>query len=156
MKNKGFTLVELLAVIAIMAVIIIIAIPNVLSSLNEARRENFANEVKNLTSTAKTQFNLDKGKGTIKYKIEEGYRYAYYCLNNDAEECADALTLPINDESIIYMFKLDSEGILMKAEVSNGRFTYYCGSSDDCKTFNEEFIYDSTEEKPDEEEVQEP
>ena len=36
MKNKGFTLVELLAVIAILAILVIVAMPNVLGIfLNE-------------------------------------------------------------------------------------------------------------------------
>ena len=34
MKNKGFTLVELLAVIAILALLVIIALPNVLKMFN--------------------------------------------------------------------------------------------------------------------------
>ena len=34
-NNKGFTLVELLAVIAIMAILLIIALPNVLKMFNK-------------------------------------------------------------------------------------------------------------------------
>ena len=81
MKNKGFTLVELLAVIAIMAIILIIAIPNVIESLNEGKRKTFGNEVTTIQNSAKTQFNLDKGRGTVKYTISNGQRYAYYCNN---------------------------------------------------------------------------
>ena len=40
-KNKGFTLVELLAVIVILAIIMIIAIPSVLSTLTTARKKTF-------------------------------------------------------------------------------------------------------------------
>lgn len=35
MKKQGFTLVELLAVIAIMAMLVIIALPNVLKMFND-------------------------------------------------------------------------------------------------------------------------
>ena len=35
MKTHGFTLVELLAVIAIMAILVIIALPNVLKMFND-------------------------------------------------------------------------------------------------------------------------
>lgn len=35
MKKQGFTLVELLAVIAIMAILVIIALPNVLKMFND-------------------------------------------------------------------------------------------------------------------------
>ena len=43
MKNKkGFTLVELLAVIVVLAIIMIIAIPSVLNSMDDARKSSFA------------------------------------------------------------------------------------------------------------------
>lgn len=44
MKNKdGFTLVELLAVIAILALLVILALPNVISMFNQAKKEIFFN-----------------------------------------------------------------------------------------------------------------
>ena len=39
--NKGFTLVELLAVIVILAIIMIIAIPAVLETMQSARKKTF-------------------------------------------------------------------------------------------------------------------
>ena len=42
MKNKnGFTLVELLAVIAILAILVIIALPNVIKMFNNAKKSSF-------------------------------------------------------------------------------------------------------------------
>ena len=38
MKNKGFTLVELLAVIVILAIIMIIAVPNVTEAMNNSKK----------------------------------------------------------------------------------------------------------------------
>ena len=49
-KNKGFTLVELLAVIVILAIIMIIAIPAVLNTMETAKKKsmvNFANKLIN-------------------------------------------------------------------------------------------------------------
>ena len=49
-KNKGFTLVELLAVIVILAIIMIIAIPAVLNTMETAKRKsmiNFAEKIIN-------------------------------------------------------------------------------------------------------------
>ena len=38
MSKKGFTLVELLAVIAILAILVIIALPNILKMFNNAKK----------------------------------------------------------------------------------------------------------------------
>ena len=108
MKNKGFTLVELLAVIAIMAIILIIAIPNVMESLNEGKRKTFGNEVTTIQNSAKTQFNLDKGRGTVKYTISNGQRFAYYCNNlSDDKNCMTAKSSVENDEDYKYKVELD-------------------------------------------------
>ena len=48
MNKKGFTLVELLAVIAILALLVIIALPNVLSMFNNAKKDLFFTEAKNV------------------------------------------------------------------------------------------------------------
>ena len=59
MKKKGFTLVELLAVIAILAILVIIALPNIMSLFNEAKKNSFANELKELHKTAQNQWMSD-------------------------------------------------------------------------------------------------
>jgi prepilin-type N-terminal cleavage/methylation domain-containing protein len=59
MKKKGFTLVELLAVIAILAILVIIALPNVMGLFNEAKKNSFANELKEIYKTAQNQWMTD-------------------------------------------------------------------------------------------------
>lgn len=56
MKKKGFTLVELLAVIAILAILVIVAMPNVLGMFNQAKSNTFVTEVQKYMDTAKTDF----------------------------------------------------------------------------------------------------
>ena len=56
MKKKGFTLVELLAVIAILAILVIVAMPNVLGMFNQAKSSTFTTEVQTLMDTATTDF----------------------------------------------------------------------------------------------------
>ncbi len=55
-NKKGFTLVELLAVIVILAVLIVIAMPSVLKIMENARRSAFETEVKSYLKAAQTQY----------------------------------------------------------------------------------------------------
>ena len=57
MKNrKGFTLVELLAVIVILAIIMIIAIPSVLGTLTTARQKTFVEYVTRVYKAGQEQY----------------------------------------------------------------------------------------------------
>ena len=53
MKNKGFTLVELLAVIVIMALLLTVAVPSVIGVANKIRTNMFCSKVKDIESAAK-------------------------------------------------------------------------------------------------------
>lgn len=62
MKRKnGFTLVELLAVIAILAILIIIALPNILKMFNNAKKNSFVSETRGLYKTAQQNFITSNG-----------------------------------------------------------------------------------------------
>lgn len=133
MNRKGFTLVELLAVVAITAIIILIAIPNVMEALNEARMENFGNEVNTLHNTAKTQFNLEKGRGLVKY-IYNGYdRDAVYCQNwkDELDECKNTLS-ESNGKDMKFKIMISAEGVVRYMYVTNGRFYYACYDNTEC------------------------
>lgn len=69
MKKKGFTLVELLAVIAILAILVIVAMPNVLGMFNQAKANTFVTEVQEYMNTATTSFmqNALTSKGKTLY-----------------------------------------------------------------------------------------
>lgn len=60
MKNKGFTLVELLAVMAILALLIIIVAPNVINMLDRSKKEKFIADAKELITLAKYKSKLEK------------------------------------------------------------------------------------------------
>ena len=75
MKNKkGFTLVELLAVIVILAVIILIAVNAVLPQMNRARKNSFADEALNYLKAAETKYveeamNAGSSSGSETYTV---------------------------------------------------------------------------------------
>lgn len=58
-NNKGFTLVELLAVIVVLAVIMIIAIPNVMKSMESARKGTFKIYSQKVLNKAEEVYNTD-------------------------------------------------------------------------------------------------
>lgn len=64
MNKKGFTLVELLAVIAILAILVIIALPNVLGMFNQAKKDTFTTETKEMVKIAQQQYLATFGKQT--------------------------------------------------------------------------------------------
>ena len=62
MNKKGFTLVELIAVVVIMAIIAMIATPNIISMMNNGKREDFINNANEIMSKAVYMYKLDKYK----------------------------------------------------------------------------------------------
>lgn len=63
MKKKGFTLVELLAVIVVLAIVAVIAIPTVASVLNTARKGVFKSSVLGLIEAG----DIYRATGTLEY-----------------------------------------------------------------------------------------
>ena len=60
MNNKGFTLLELLAVLAIIAIIGGIAIPNVISLMDNNKKDHMINDAQRLISLAKNSVAADR------------------------------------------------------------------------------------------------
>ena len=105
MKNKGFTLVELLAVIAILALLVIIALPNVLKMFNQAKKDTFLTEAKTIYKEISKKYISEAMKGNKISNISNG--------NNKLE-------LESND--LKYKVKLNNDGSIKKFEVSNGNY----------------------------------
>ena len=96
---KGFTLVELLAVIVILAIIMIIAIPSVLDTMTTAKRKTFGEYVTKVYNVAQKKYLSEQlntaGQTYVKYNIKtdldlnstgafEGY--VVIVKNEDVEE----------------------------------------------------------------------
>ena len=74
MKNKkGFTLVEVLAVIAILGILVLIALPNVVESFKTAKSRNFVSEAQAVYKTAKNTYVMDSAKGYHQVSYVLGY-----------------------------------------------------------------------------------
>jgi len=92
MKNKkrGFTLVELLAVIVILAVILVIAVPKVMNIIEDVRKASFSSSVKILASEAEKKYVQNEVLGLkdsiscegISKLNKEDYEYCSITMDN--------------------------------------------------------------------------
>ena len=105
MKKKGFTLVELLAVIAILAILVIIALPNVLKMYNDSKKNAFMTEAQNLAKEVSSKYISESMKGN-KVTI----------ISNKQNP------LDMTGRELEYNFELDSQGKIKSMRVSNGTY----------------------------------
>ena len=105
MKHKGFTLVELLAVIAILALLVIIALPNVLKMFNQAKKDTFLTEAKTIYKEISKKYISETMRGN---KIS--------IISNTNNK------LDLESNNLKYKVKLNNDGSIKKFEVSNGNY----------------------------------
>ena len=113
MKNKkGFTLVELLAVIVILAIILVIAVPQILNTINSARLGAFRSTAKLLLSQAEKQYLVDTTLGGTGAKTYTGATGTGSCselakLDDNYANCKIEVTN--NDGSAAVSLKLTGD-----------------------------------------------
>ena len=105
MKKKGFTLVELLAVIAILAILVIIALPNVLKMYNDSKKNAFMTEAQTLAKEVSSKYISESMKGN---KVS--------VISNKQNP------LDMTGRELEYSFELDSQGKIKNMIVSNGTY----------------------------------
>ena len=113
MKKRGFTLVELLAVIAILAILVIIALPNIMSLFNEAKKNSFINELKNIHKTVEEQWMNDS-----LFETNE----VTYCRVGGVD-CQKAVKLSGRQE-LDYYIKVNKIGSIVEYYATDGTYQY--------------------------------
>lgn len=106
MKKSGFSLVELLAVIAIMAILVLIAMPNVMEMYNQAKKQSFLNEAKVLFKEAVVVYVAEKKKGNKLSEFNSNDPYDSYLTESNLKYCVE----------------LDTKGRVTSLKVSNGSY----------------------------------
>ena len=114
-NNKGFTLVELLAVIVILAIIMIIAIPAVLQVMQTARRKSFIEYAMKVTGEAQKVYLTDQmtyNTGScVLYNIKTDLG-----LNNTGDYDGYVVVKNTNDKQKIYITLHDNEYMIYGVE----------------------------------------
>ena len=64
-KRNGFTLVELLAVIVILAIILVIAVPQIMNTIDGARKASIESSVKMVAAQVENQYTVAQTLGNV-------------------------------------------------------------------------------------------
>ena len=107
MNKKGFTLVELLAVIAILALLVLVAVPNVLGMFNKAKKDTFLTEAKSIFKESASKYISDNMHNSNEGNI--------YCKSET--DSKNPLDMDIGDT--YYYIEKDSTGKTIKFVVWN-------------------------------------
>lgn len=115
MKKHGFTLVELLAVIAILAILVIIAMPSVLETFNNAKKNAFLTEVKSVYNSTKQKY------------------LSLAMSNNKVSKITSSQDprLNMDGRDLEYCIQLDKKGGVLSISVSNGEYYVALGAISD-------------------------
>ena len=94
-NKKGFTLVELLAVIVIMGILMMVAIPSINRVIENSRKDTFVDIAKSYANAAKTLWTADTltCEGTVASAVDDG---DYYILINTTESARTMLPVLVD------------------------------------------------------------
>ena len=96
LNNKGFTLMEVLAVIVIIAILGMIADPNVLNSINTSKQASYDILVKDITIAGKQLFEEIYYADTKLYHYDQNGKTTNYISINNNEIITSVQTLISN------------------------------------------------------------
>lgn len=112
MKKKGFTLVELIAVIALLSIIMLLIVPNVANYLNSSKKTLFYDNVVNMFKSATTTFMYQDDPTNTTFS------------NNGVKLDVDV------ESEYVYTIKVNNYGEVISIDVNNGLYSYNKSSSD--------------------------
>ena len=111
MNNKGFTLVELIAIIGLLAIIVLISIPSFTNQIEWSRKNNYDNFISDLCLAAESYVNhsgevsnFSNAGDTITINIEDLKSNGYIKSNlknpktNEVLSSSDILTVTITED----------------------------------------------------------
>jgi len=118
--KKGFTLVEMLGVVAIIAVVLLIAFPNINKSLKQIKINKNNNFTNNLKVSAEKNIELNRDKypelnnigGNVTIKVQELYDANLLKGKNETINQNSIITIETGEDNILkYYFEGKQIGI---------------------------------------------
>ena len=126
-KSKGFTLVELLAVIVILAIILVIAIPQILKTINSSRLAAIKSSAELLVNEAEKQYMIDQTESANTGDDLSAVKYGGIGTKSSGADrpCTFLTELSINDYDVCNM-TVTNEGVATLNELTGkGKFKGY-------------------------------
>ena len=124
-NKKGFTLVELIAVIAILSILLVMALPQVLELFNDSREGAFITQVQSIYRAAEEQYVSDQLSPNV------GSTATRYCRDETNSNTEDDLT--VSSDAVYYDIEFNSDGQVTKIIVSDGSKYSYTSTSNPVK-----------------------
>lgn len=123
-SKKGFTLMELLAVIALIGAMLLLVVPNVISLFNNAKKDLFKDEVLNVYNTTYS---------TYVYRSSQGDYSKRFCVGKDTT--TNTVDLEEKD-NFYYDITVNSLGEILSLKVSNDTYGITLDSASGIKKKN--------------------
>lgn len=120
LNKKGFTLVELLAVIAILAILMLLVTPNILNMFADGKKSSFITNVQSVYKSANTKF--------VSESLKTPGAFLFSDQTVTAPTGSTLKTLDLSTDTVDYCLVMNSAGTITKVLVSDG--TYYVNLED--------------------------
>lgn len=136
MNKKGFTLVEILAVILLISAVMLLVVPNVISSFKSAKKELFYDNLMKIYNEATNTYLADgtskrfcAGKDTIIRSLGLDSDNIYYDV--EVDNFGNVISIKVTDGEYYYSLTPGSvikKSDIDKSEIESGDNTLYCYS----------------------------